>query len=202
MKDQILSKPSVNTLAELKSALGAGARPNKYRVNFSVPAAVPTTSNLGVADTLCKATTFPSVTLGQIELFNQGRKLVIPGDTAYANTWTLTFYQTEDHALRKDMVAWLKAADHFQNNSHSGNPQAILGELSVEQLDSAGNGTAKYTFHNVFVQEVGEVAVAADTTDEAMEFEVTFSFTDWVVGDGEVNAPEAGNNATGNDVAE
>ncbi len=191
-----------NKVAELKSALGAGARPNKYRVNFSVPASVQTNSDLSTADTLCKASTFPSVTLGQIELFNQGRKLVIPGDTSYANTWTLTFYQTEDHALRKDMIAWLKAADHFQNNSHSGNPQAVLGEMSIEQLDSAGNGTAKYTFHNVFVQEVGEVAVAADTTDEAMEFEVTFSFTDWVVGDGELNQPGAGNRATGNEVAE
>lgn len=191
-----------NKVAELKSALGAAARPNKYRVNFSVPAAVPTTSNLSVADTLCKASTFPSATIGQIEVFNQGRKLVLPGDTTYANAWTLTFYMTEDHALRKDMIAWMKAADHFQNNSHSGNPQALLGEMSIQQLDSAGNPTATYTFHNVFVQEVGEVAVQADTNDEAMEFDVTFSFTDWVVGDGEVNNPAAGNLATGNEVAE
>lgn len=191
-----------NALAELKTALGAVARPNKYRINFSVPASVPTTSNLGQVDTLCKAATFPSVTLGQIEVFNQGRKLVIPGDTTYTNTWTLTFYQTEDHAIRKDMVSWMVAADNFQNNSHSGNPTALLGELSVEQLDSAGNPTVQYTFHNVFVQEVGEISIGDDQIDTPMEFDVTFSFTDWVVGNGDQNDPASGNQATGNDIAE
>lgn len=190
-----------NKISELKSAIGAAARPNKYRVNFSIPASVPTVSDLSTADTLCKAANFPSMTIGQMELFNQGRKLVLPGDTEYTNTWTVSFYQTEDHAIRKDMISWMKSADHFQNNSHSGNPSALLGELSVEQLDSAGNGTAKYTFHNVFVQEVGEIALA-DETGEAMEFDVTFSFTDWVVGDGELNNPAAGELATGNDTAE
>lgn len=191
-----------NKLAELKSALGAGARANKYRINFSVPAAVATGSNLQNVDALCKASNFPSMTIGQIEVFNQGRKLILPGDTSYTNAWTLTFYNTEDHALRKDMIAWMRAADHFQNNSHSGNPTALMGELSVEQLDSAGNATAKYTFHNVFVQEVGELAIGDDQVDTIQEFDVTFSFTDWVVGDGELNDPQAGNSATLNDVAE
>jgi len=191
-----------NKLAELKFALGAGARANKYRVNFSVPAAVPVASNLQNVDALCKASNFPGMSIGQIEVFNQGRKLILPGDTTYTNTWTLSFYNTEDHALRKDMISWMKSADHFQNNSHSGNPAALMGELSCEQLDSAGNPTTKYTFHNVFVQEVGELAVGDDQVDTIQEFDVTFSFTDWVVGDGELNTPSAGNAATVNDVAE
>lgn len=187
-----------NKLAELKSAIGAGARTNKYRINFSVPASVPVTSNLQNADVLCKATNFPSMTIGQIEVFNQGRKLVIPGDTTYTTTWSVTFYNTEDHGLRKDMISWMKSADHFQNNSHSGSPSSIMGEMSVEQLDSAGNATAKYTFHNVWVQEVAELAIDDSQNDSIQEFDVTFSFTDWVVGDGELNNPAAGNAATGN----
>lgn len=190
-----------NKLAELKNALGAGARANKYRVNFSVPATVATASNLQNVDALCKASNFPSMTIGQIEVFNQGRKLILPGDTTYTNTWSLTFYNTEDHALRKDMISWMKSVDHFQNNQHSGNPAAVMGELSVEQLDSAGNPTARYTFHNVFVQEVGELAVGDDQVDTIQEFDVTFSFTDWVVGNGELNDPLAGNAATLNDIA-
>jgi hypothetical protein len=192
----------MNKLAELKNALGAGARANKYRVNFSVPSAVPVTSNLQNVDALCKASNFPSMSIGQIEVFNQGRKLILPGDTTYTNTWTLSFYNTEDHALRKDMISWMKSADHFQNNSHSGNPASLMGELSVEQLDSAGNPTAKYTFHNVFVQEVGELAIGDDQVDTVQEFDATFSFTDWVVGDSSLNEPSAGNSATLNEVAE
>lgn len=187
-----------NKISQLKQALGAAARPNKYRVNFAIPAAVATSSDLSQANVLCKATSFPSVTLGQIEVHNQGRKLVIPGDTSYTTTWELTFYQTEDHSLRKDMISWLHSADDFQRNRHSGDPTAVMGTLSVEQLDSAGNPTVKYTFHNVFVHEVGEVALADDTNDEAMEFAVTFSFTDWVVGEGPDNAPSSGNDSTRN----
>ena len=189
------------SLAQLKNALGAVARPNKYRINFSIPSAVPTKSDLSVADVLCKATSFPSMTIGQIEVFNQGRKLVIPGDTSFTTTWNVTFYGTEDHALRKDLISWMVAADNFQKNAHSGNPNNILGELSVEQLDSAGNATVKYTFHNVFVQEVGEITLGDDTQDTAMEFDAIFSFSDWVIGGGDLQDPTSGNKATKNDIA-
>lgn len=188
-------------LARLKNALGAVARPNKYRINFSIPSSVPTKSDLSVADVLCKATSFPSMTIGQIEVFNQGRKLVIPGDTTFTTTWNVTFYNTEDHALRKDLISWMVAADNFQKNTHSGNPNNILGELSVEQLDSAGNATAKYTFHNVFVQEMSEISLADDTADEAGTFDVVFSFSDWVIGTGDLQDPASGNKATKNDIA-
>lgn len=191
-----------NTLANLKSALGAGARANKYRLNFSVPSTIATTSNLQDADILCKAARFPGMTIGPIEVWGQGRKLIIPGDTAYETEWAVTFYNTEDHSLRKDMIAWMKAADHFQNNSHSGNPGSIMTEMSVEQLDSAGNPTAKYTFHNMWVSGVAAVEVADETADTVQEFEVTFTFSDWVVGDTEFNVPSAGEKATLNDIAE
>lgn len=191
-----------NQLSALKSALGVGARATKYRINFSVPAAIPTTSNLRDADVLCRSASFPGVTLGDIEVFSQGRKLVLPGDTQYTNKWTLTFYNTEAHNLRRDMIAWQRYADHFQNNMHSGNPNAVLGEMSVAQLDSAGNETAVYTFHNVFVSEVGEITVGDDQLDTLQEFDVTFSFSDWVVGTGDMNEPSSANAPTLNDIAE
>ena len=64
-------------ILELKAALGSGARANKYRLNFSVPATIPIASNLLWADALCKATTFPSVSIGQIEVWNQHHKTLI-----------------------------------------------------------------------------------------------------------------------------
>lgn len=189
-----------NKVSELKAALGAAARPNKYRVNFAIPAAIPTVGDLSTANTLCKASSFPSVTLGQIETWNQGRKLVLPGDTSYATTWTLTMYATEDHALRKDFIAWMRYVDHFQDNEHTGVPADVMGEMSVQQLDSQGNDTVTYTFHNVFVQEIGEVSIGDDQADTALEFDVTFSFTDWVVGDTGTNQPETGNASTLNTI--
>lgn len=191
----------MSKLSELKSVLGAVARPNKYRINFSIPSAVPVKSDLSSADVLCKATSFPSMTIGQIEVWSQGRKLVIPGDTSFTTTWNVTFYNTEDHALRKDLISWMLSADNFQKNTHSGNPNNILGELSVEQLDSAGNATTRYTFHNVFVQEIAEISLADDTADEAGTFDVTFSFSDWTIGDSDLSNPASGSKATKNDIA-
>lgn len=190
-----------NKLAELKAALGAGARASKYLINFSVPSSISTTSQLENASVLAKATSFPSMTLGMIEVFSQGRKLPLPGDTQYTNAWTVTFYTSEDHGLRRDMIAWLKACDHFQNNEHSGVPSSVMGELSVAQLDSAAAETTRYTFHNVWVSEIGELAVGSDQVDTVLEFDVTFAFSDWVVGSDSTNKPESFTAPTLNDIA-
>lgn len=191
----------MSNLNELKTALGAGARASKYRVNFAFPTAVPIQSDMRYADVLCKATSFPSVTVGQIEVFNQGRKLPIPGDTTFTTTWTVTFYGTEGHDLRRDMIAWLASCDHFQANKHSGQPGALMTDLSVSQLDSAGNPTATYTFHNAWVQEIAEISVGDDQVDTIIEYDVTFSFSDWVVGGGELQSPSTANAPTLNETA-
>lgn len=190
-----------NKIAELKAALGAGARASKYLVNFAIPSSISTTSQLENASVLCKATSFPSMSLGMIDAFAQGRKLLIPGDTQYTNAWTCTFYTTEDHGLRRDMIAWVKACDHFQNNEHSGVPSSVMGELSVAQLDSAASETTRYTFHNVFVSEVGELTVGGDQIDTLLEFDVTFAFSDWVVGSDSDNNPDTFTAPTLNDIA-
>jgi hypothetical protein len=188
-------------ISNLKQALGAGGRVNKYRVNFSIPSAVPTSSDLQNTDVLCKASQFPGVTITPIEVFNQGRKLVIPGDTVYENTWVLTFYNTEDHGLRRDLISWMRSADDFQKNIHSGNPNDILGELSVTQLDSMAKDTVTYTFHNVWVSGVDAIELTDDADGGIQEFAVTFSFSDWVVGDGEYSEPTKANAASKNSIA-
>jgi hypothetical protein len=48
-----------------------------------------------------------------------------------------------------------------------------------------GNPTATYTLHHCFPQNVGEVTYADDTPDTVAEFNVVFSYTDWVLGTSE-----------------
>lgn len=189
------------TINDLKTTLGAGARASKYSINFTFPSAVSVSTDSRSVDILCKASTFPSMSIGQIEVYNQGRKLPLPGDTTFTNTWTLTFYNTESHDIRRDMIAWMVAADHFQINMHSGQPSAVMTDLSVSQLDSAGNPTATYTFHNAFVQEVAEISVGDDQVDTIQEFDVTISFSDWVVGTGDEQNPSEYNEPTLNETA-
>ena len=189
------------TINNLKYALGAVARPSKYLIHFAQPSVVTAYGNLGDAYLLCKGTAFPGKSLGQIEVYNQGRKLLLPGDTNFTNQWTLTFYQSEDHAIRRNFLSWMQACDNFQANIHTGDPAQVLAEMGVSQLDSAGNITATYTFHNVFPSDLSEISAGADQQDTAEEFDVAFTFSDWVVGTEEFDDPGSANNATKNPTA-
>lgn len=190
-----------NKLNELKVALGAGARANKYRINFTYPFAVDSGTDMSKFDVLAHTGEFPGKTIGQIEVFNQGRKLVLPGDTQYTNTWAITMYNREDHDIRRAMFNWMKACDNFQENKHSGVPADLMVDMSIEQLDSAGNPTAKYTFHNVWPQEVAAISVDDTNQDQIQEFDVTLTYSDFVTGDGEIDNPLSGNPSTLNQTA-
>ena len=190
----------MSTIRELSAALGSAARANKYRVSFAWPSGVNGEVDLGNIDVLAKSATAPTREIGMIEVFNQGRKLILPGDTTYDNAWAVDFYLTEDHQLRYDMVKWMDACDNFQANKHSGVPTSIFSDLRLEQLDSAGNVTAQYTLHNCFPQSVGEVAYGDDSADTVAEFNITFAYSDWVLGDGEFSDYVA-TSATKNEIA-
>lgn len=188
-------------ILELKQALGPGARANKYRINFNIPTAVPRTADLATVDTLAMGSSLPQKSIGMIEVFNQGRKLVIPGDTSYPNTWTITFYNTEEHNIRRAILEWMRSIDHFQDNMHSGVPLEIMTDLSVSQLDSAMNETVRYTFHGCWPQDMSEITMGDDQQDTVTQFTVTFAYTDWVIGDGDLDKPLQYNSATKNFIA-
>jgi len=176
----VLKMPS--TIEDLKTALGQLARPSKYKLFFTLPVVVQKDFNESNIDLFCLTTEFPGKTIGQIELWNQGRKLIIPGDTTFANTWNVTFYNNEEHSIRVMFASWMKACDNFQENIHTGVPSNVMTNMRVAQLDSAGAETAIYTFHNVFPQDMAAVSIGDDQQDAVEQFDVTFSFTDWVVG--------------------
>lgn len=193
-----------NRIEKMKVGLsrGGAAKSSKYRVLFSLPNEVTKTTDVETMSFMCKAASFPSVTIGQIEVWNQGRKLPIPGDTSYETTWNLTFYNDVEHSVRRTFLSWMAATDNFQENWHSGNPGGLFVDMTVQQLDSQENPTAVYTFHNCFPNSVGEIQVTADGVDQIQEFDVVISFSDWVVGVDEKNDPKKLiNNAATNVVA-
>lgn len=191
----------LNKIEDLKRVLKGGARATKYEVRLSIPTRVDTLMELKDMAILAKSADFPSMQIGQIEAFIQGRKIPIPGDTQYDNLWPVTFYMDNAHKIRKQFVAWMKAIDNFQANTHSGVPNDLFVEMSVVQLDSLGKGVAVYTFKDVWPQMVGVVTAAADSTDTLQEFEVQFSFSSWIVegtNGSEFSTPNDGRAASSN----
>lgn len=190
-----------NKVTELKQALGPGARANKYRLHFHIPQAVPQTADLSTWDTLAVSSSFPEKTIGTIIASNQGRDLRLPGDTSFPETWEVTLYNTEGHDLRRAILEWMRSTDHFQDNMHSGVPNEVMTTMAVSQLDSAMNETVRYTFHNVWPSSVGSIELSDETKDTIQQFTVTFTFSDWVVGDGELDKPLQFNSPTKNWIA-
>jgi len=174
-----------NKIREIENVLGTSGRQNKYRVSFAFPAAVSTSTDLASVDILAKSAEAPQKEIAPIELWNQGRKLPIPGDTTFDNNWVVSFYLGESHEIRYDLLKWQDACDNFYKNKHTGDPSSIFSDLRLEQLDSAGKVTAQYTLHSCWPSVVGSVTYADDAENAPTEFEVTFTFSDWVIGTGE-----------------
>jgi hypothetical protein len=166
-------------IRQIENVLGAAGRQNKYRVTMSFPSGVSASTDLETIDVLAKSTSAPQKEIGLIELWNQGRKLPIPGDTTFDNTWTVSFYLSEDHSLRLDMLKWQDSADNFYENKHSGNPSAVFTDMKVEQLDSAGKATAQYTLHSCWPSVVGEATFDDSAENTPQEFEVSFTYSHW-----------------------
>lgn len=190
-----------NKIEEIKRVLKGGSRATKYAVYFTLPSAIDNLIELQDLNCLAKATTFPSMTIGQIEAWIQGRKLPLPGDTSYTTNWNVTLYMDNAHKVRKQFVEWMSKIDNFEENRHSGLPNELMVQMSVVQLDSLEKPVAVYTFKNVFPMEIGEVSVGADTIDTLQEFDVTFSFSSWIVegsSGGDTNQPNDGRVASTN----
>lgn len=190
-----------NKIEEIKRVLKGGSRATKYAVYFSIPTQIDQLMELQDLNCLAKTTSFPSMSIGQIETWIQGRKLPIPGDTQYTTTWNVDLYVDNAHKVRKQMVAWMKAIDNFQSNTHSGVPAELFVEMSVVQLDSLEKPVAVYTFKDVWPMEVGEISVGADQIDTLQEFPLTFSFSSWIIegtGGSQYNSPNDGRSASTN----
>ncbi len=194
-----------NRISEIKNTIGAGARSNKFRVYFSFPDVIDisTTGMTREANVLCFSSSLPERTVGQIEVWNLGRKLIIPGDTTFQNNWDCQFYNTEEHNLRRAFLAWQKACDHAETGTHTGDPSAVMTTMKIVQLDSAENETVVYELHNVYPNVVSSIEMDQASESTAIEqFTVTFSYTDWVVGTDENNdQPSMYNSATRNAVS-
>ena len=169
------------SLNELKTALNGGARADKFTIQFGVPAGDGSLTLGTEGPILCKATSFPAKTIATIEVWEQGRKLKLPGDTTFDEEWTIQFYQTADHKLRKMFIDWMSKIDNFHTNNHTCTPADFMVEAKVQQLGCDGKVTAEYTFYNMFPSTVTAVEVDGENINTVEIFSVNFNYSDWEI---------------------
>ena len=168
------------TVTQLKNALGQGAKTDRFTIVLDAPAGDATLTLGTDGPVLVKSTTFPDKKIGHCEVYEQGRKLIIPGNTEFNNEWNITFYQTADHNLRKMFINWMNSIDDYTTNNHNCNPSMFMVTGKVQQLSCDGAVSAEYEFHNMFPSSVGAVSVDGEQMNKIQEFEVTFTYSDWI----------------------
>lgn len=166
---------------EIKSQLTyGGARPAQFYVQFSNPS--DSSADLKVPF-MVQAASLPASTLGQINVPYFGRTIPVPGDRTYS-AWNVNVMNDEDFLVRNSIEKW-----SHDINSPEGNirrfpgASALLtqGTALVTQMGKNGQALRTYKFHGIWPQEVGEIQLAWDATDQIELFPVTFAYDFWTV---------------------
>ena len=200
------------TLSQFKSKLiGGGTRPNLFEVSIpTFPSAISEAwsagddSENGIFKFLCKASILPASNLGSIEIPFRGRTLKIAGDRTF-DDWTVTIINDEDFKLRTAFERWSNVMSRLDDATGVTNPTSYMTDGYVQQLGrgsqvgAASNDGGEssvlrsYKFFDVFPITVGEIALSYDTTDQLEEFDVTFRYQYFTIG----NSAQSSGGSTG-----
>ena len=189
------------TLSQFKSKLiGGGTRPNLFEVSIpTFPSAISEAwsagddSENGIFKFLCKATALPASNLGSIEIPFRGRTLKVAGDRTF-DDWTVTIINDEDFKLRTAFERWSNVMSRLDDATGVTSQTSYMTDGYVQQLGRGGQIAAasndggessvlrSYKFFDVFPITVGEIALSYDTTDALEEFDVTFRYQYFTIG--------------------
>ena len=174
----------------LENTLGDGARPTKFEtfIHFNNTGLF---SNEQDIVALVKTSQFPGKSHDTIDLKFKGRTIPIKGQVKYDNTWTCTFYLTQDHALKTAFENWVESLDQVHNmqdpgfaviGAQSANSMGYAADLSIAQMNFHGDQqTTFYTLHNAFPKSVSAVDVDYSQVGQIIEFTVEFSYSHYEV---------------------
>ena len=189
------------TLSQFKSKLiGGGTRPNLFEVSIpTFPSAISEAwsagddAENGIFKFLCKASVLPASNLGSIEIPFRGRTLKVAGDRTF-DDWTVTIINDEDFKLRTAFERWSNVMSRLDDATGVTNPSSYMTDGYVQQLgrgntpatgtpsDGESSVLRSYKFFDVFPITVGEIALSYDTTDALEEFDVTFRYQYFTIG--------------------
>ena len=178
---------------------GGGARPNQFMVTINTPGGIPAVKKGGLTGDkisfLCKATTLPSSTMGEITLDFRGRQIFIAGDRASPDPWTTTFLNDTDFAIKNAIEEWSNGINDFESNiATAPHSSQYMADLDVAQLDRNGVALKIYMIKNAWPTTTGS-AIPLDmaTRDSIEEFEVTWRYQHFTTtGVGGMPGPVAG----------
>lgn len=167
----------------LETTLNDGARSAKFDcyINILGDLIGPEASQV-----LVKTSQFPGKTHEVIDFKFKGRNIPIKGQVKYDNTWTCTFYMTEQHNPKIGFLNWIESLDQQHNMQEPGRAISYAQDqfkelgyvinMSIAQLDFESKKEAViYDLYNVFPKSVS--ANDANYSDVGVIHEVTVEFS-------------------------
>ena len=185
--------------------VGGGARPNLFEVNIELPDGV-----IGQADYrddvrfMVKAAEIPAANIGNIPVPFRGRVLPVAGDRTF-DPWTVTVINDSKFNIRDAMEQWSNKINDLQFEVGDISPSNYQTKAEVFQLSRGGktssassiggesiNVLRTYNFEGIYPSVVSSIPLDYGATDSIEEFQVTFNYLFWTVGNGLPAAPAPG----------
>tara|TARA_B110000908_G_scaffold85061_1_gene101645 strand:- start:78 stop:608 length:531 start_codon:yes stop_codon:yes gene_type:complete len=162
---------------DFKSKLtGGGARPNLFKATLNFPLGITTDNEK--ASFMCKAASLPSSVIAPIMVPFRGRQLQIAGDRTF-EPWTVTIINDTDMSVRNAFEKWMNEINNHTTGGGLTNPASYDADMSIEQLDKAGNSLKRYDIKGVWPTNVSAIELSYDTADTIEEFTVELQVTYW-----------------------
>lgn len=178
----------------LEHSLGDGARPSKFDVQVLMPTSKLFPDEVALS-VLAKTASFPGKQHEIISLKHKGRTIPMKGQMRYVHSIDITFYLTEDHALKIAFEQWMEALDqkHNYDNPHvmnvselqkyfaSADTNYTMPIVLTQKNFDLDKDRVVYTLQNAFPTAVTPIEVNSETTGTISEFTVTFAYSHFLV---------------------
>ena len=101
---------------------------------------------------------------------------ITTGDREFADTWSTTFINDTNFALRNAFERWNNGINDLVTGTGVTSSSEYQADLKVSQLDRDDSVLKVYIFRNAFPLTVGQIDLSTETTNAIEEFEVTWRY--------------------------
>ena len=154
---------------------GGGARANQFKVTMPFPGYASVGGEIEDFAFLCKATSLPAMTIGEIPVKFRGRDIKIAGDRTI-EAWTVTAYNDTNFRLKNAFERWQNGINNMTDNEGLTNPVDYQVDAFVDHLDRNGNTIKSYTLRGAYPVSISEIALDFDEKTEVETFTVEFAY--------------------------
>ena len=134
---------------------------------------------------LVKAANIPESQIGNIPVPFRGRVLPIAGDRTFA-PWTVTIIN-DDFKIRDTMEKWSAFINDLVLGNGTVNPadyqrNGIVKQLTRDKKQKENLVLRQYNFIGIYPNTISEIPLDYGATDQIEEFQVTFNYLYYTVG--------------------